>query len=217
MNRFEIVSFPESALFDTEQELYILAERNTLLTIKRNLRTRKLRIGDAVFKNNSFTIGNNCVVCKLLLSANKDERNNLEIRISNVANEKDIVNEYLDFNTVQSLVEILKDSVELQKIEALDKEKRADKIAELLKLSESVKTKYADQLNEDLKCFFDLRKFGELQSEEIEKWNEDENIENELYYIENELYYMENKIKGIIKQRESLPLHEIQNKIKEYE
>ncbi|GHT58812.1 hypothetical protein AGMMS50239_04070 [Bacteroidia bacterium] len=205
MYTFEIISIPKTESFNTEQQLWVLAERNTILTVKRNNdksnKTKRIAIPDSVFENNTFGIGNNRVVSKLLLNATKDNFDNLKIKITTF-NDVEYI-DTLDFSSFDSLVEILKDRQVVQKIKLQNKEERINEIAQLLRLKEEEKTKYSTQINEDLQIFFDFQKCGELQN--IDDWNEDENIENSLNYIEN-------KLKETIESREKQPLFEIVKK-----
>ena len=203
---FKVLSIPESATFASEQQLWFLVEpENPTLSIKRNAKTRKMLIPYSVIENSIFEIGNNCKVAKLLLFAKKNDDDNLNVFINSIEN-KNVINELVfDFNTIYSFIEILKDIRLVEKIKSLDKDKRADQIAVLLKLSEEEKTKHAIQINENLKVFFDLQEFGELQMQVIEDWEEDKNIEKDLTFVES-------KIRDIVNIRENMPLFEIINK-----
>ena len=202
MYKFEIISTPRTESFNTEQQLWILTEKHTKLSVKRSdsdsCKTKKITIPDSVFENNTFIVGNNCVISKLLLNATKDSSDNLQIKITSFNDVE--YTETLDFSTFSSLIEILKDKEILQKIKLQNKEERINEIALLLKLNEEEKAKYTNPINEDLQIFFDFQKYGELQN--IEDWNEDENVENSLNYIEN-------KLRGTIESREKQPLFEI--------
>jgi len=102
-----------------------------------------------------------------------------------------------------SIVEILKDSKLRQTMKYLNKEERADEVARLMKLKDEEKTKFASRINEDLQIFFDLQRFGELQ--QVDDWNEDENMEHDLMFIEN-------KMKEVITGRQQSPIEEILKK-----
>ena len=205
MYEFEIISIPKTEPFQANHKMWILAEPNSFLSIKRsdgvNSKTRKIEIPDSIFEGNTFIIGNNCVVSKLLVDAQENSSGNLKIRFTSFS-DKEIELLY-DFSTFNSLVELLKDGKQRRKLESLSKEKRADEISGLMKLNEEEKTKFLNRIREDLQVFFDLQNFGEFQK--IDDWHEDENIENSLLYIEK-------KMKEVIVARQNLPLFEILRK-----
>ena len=202
MYEFEILSIPKTESFRSVQQLGLLAERSVPLSIQRRngatIKTRQLKIPDAVFEQNTFMVGNNCMVSKLLLKAQMIDSGNLKIRISSLSNQA--VELTIDFNIFNSFIEILKDSGQRQKLKSLSKEERADAVCKLLNLSEEKKASCVNRLKEDLQLFFDFQMFGEMQA--IDDWITDENIENDLIFIEK-------KFQAVIEHRKQLPLFEI--------
>lgn len=181
---FNILTVSEAISFESEQSFWVLVEKNNpFLSIRRDTdnisKTRKLSIPDSVFENNTFLIGNNCEVCKCFIIAKKDNSNNLEIKFDNECNT------YIDFNTIESLIEILKDKKQLLRIKQVDEAERAAEVFSILHVEEEEKTKYKNQINEDLKVFFAFQRCGELQ--EFESWAEGRDIEYDLKYIEAKL------------------------------
>lgn len=205
MCKFELLSTPKTESFDSEMLLWMLAEKDVLISINRIknniLKTRKVKIPESVFENNTFVVGNNCIVSKLLLKSSKGDADNLNISITSLDDRE--VEISVNFNVFCSLVEILKDSTMRRKLGQLDKTGRINKIHELMDLDDEVKIKYANRISEDLQVFFDLRQTGELQR--IEDWGEDEDIEKDLINIEN-------KMKAVVVSREGLSLFEMEDK-----
>ena len=205
MYNFEIVSIKNAESFDSGQKLWLLVETNVSLSVKRcshdSSMIRRKTIPATLFENNTFIIGNNCRVSKLLLDATKDNTDNLIISISSFDDKT--VDLVFDFNTYASVVEILKSKKLKSELGLMEKNERINKIHVLMKLDEAAKLKYSDRIREDLQVFFNLQQSGELQT--IDDWPEDESIENELNYIEN-------RLKAVIESREALPLFKIEEK-----
>jgi len=205
---FQITSISGLEPFETEQKVWILAEKGTMLTVERSENStrpkkREFEIPDKLFENNTFSIRDSCNVGKFFLSATatKGSSNNLEIKITSFDNTE--YSDFLNFNEPDSIVEILQDSNALEKI----KEDGKREIARLLKFdkkgfSDEEKTKYSNQIYENLNVFLNFQKFGELQN--IDDWEEDKNIKNSLDYIEK-------KLKEIVN-TDKYPLFEIHKK-----
>ena len=193
MYTFKITSISTLEPFETEQQVWILAEKGTRLTVERmnSTRTKKreFEIPDELFENNTYRIGN-CEVSKFLLSATKEEVNNLRITINSISNKEHI--EPLNFSEPDSIVEILQDKETFERIIQMDKQEEImSEIARLLKFDKKKfkdgdETTYSNQIYVILQTIFDYQK-DKLNFRNFDGWTENKNVIEELKYIKEQL------------------------------
>jgi len=212
ISTFQITSILGLEPFETEQQVWILAEKSTMLIVERKDNTitkkREFEIPNKLFENDTFHIGNSCMVGKFFLSATKDSSDNLEIKITSPFNNEEH-SKLLEFDKYDHLVELLKDNAvlgeiklkydsieklshnkelnELEKREEIEKVKRvikreiSDRLFNFSSFSSDEQTKYLNRIYVGLEKMFHLQ--DKLNITEFENLIDTDN-EYGLNYIE---------------------------------